>query len=396
MRYKAIALQIIIIIAIIAGSQVLAADLAPGEENTGFFYYLTHLRPGAYVVLFLIFMLSIGNLYYQYITPGGALYYGSPPSSNESAENEDQNELDDYETEYDREILDRMDSLNREADTIVAVRKIFPGEGKESEPDQPTPLDGVDHPLPSFTIKIDGANQGARHMEQEETKEVDEDSGAFKPHFRFASMIDPDSVEPRDQIAREELQVYGFVLERNDEPVPGALVFLIDREGNRIGQSSRSQPGTGEFTALAQEPGKYRLNAHKRGMRLLDKEPIELEKTSGTIEGLVVRMIEEGCKIKGRIVQKFEGDLDSMVRLQVVCKAGPSGFVRSVRPAQDGYYSIIGAPESDSCVLELLDSDGNMITRTEPFETYDGGEVNLEFELIDKDSEEINGNGESD
>lgn len=389
MRYKIILLQILFMVAIIARSQVFGADLAPGEENTGFFYYLTHLRPGAYFILILIFLLSIGNLYYQYITPGGALHYGTPSGSQDLIENQEQDELDDDETEYESELARRMDSLDREADTIVAVRKITPDqEDQKSDQDQPTPLEGVDHPLPSFTITIDRSNHRDSESEPEKTQETEEDDGVFKPHFRFASMIDPDVAESREQTAQEELQVSGFVLERNDEPVPGALVFLIDEEGARIGQSSRSQPGTGAFTALAQEPGKYRLNAHKRGMRLVDKNPIELTKKSGIIEGIVVRMIEEGCKIQGKIVQKFEGDLDSMVRLQVVCKVGPSGFVRSVRPAQDGYYSIIGAPESDSCVLELLDSDGNLITRTEPFETFDGGEVNLEFELIDQDSEE--------
>ena len=42
-----------------------AVQLIPGEEQAGFFYVVTHLHPISYLVLLLIFVLSVLNLLYQ-------------------------------------------------------------------------------------------------------------------------------------------------------------------------------------------------------------------------------------------------------------------------------------------------------------------------------------------
>jgi hypothetical protein len=374
----------------------LAQDLAPGEENIGILYYMTHLHPAAYFILFLIFLLSVANLYYQYVTPGGVLH-PEPYSEEEDRDDDSQgmDALENSDLEYDQGAYARLDSLEMPAETVVAVRKFSPEEADGPGDNFPTPLEGVDHPLPAFseTQASIAPAQGEPPKDEPQTAPRVDD-GSFQPQFVFTSMASLDLDEESLVENEEELRVTGFVIGPDDEPVPGVLVFLINEEGKRIGQSSRSQPGAGAFSAMAQEPGNYRLNAHKRGMRLVDRGPIDLAQTSGVIEDVVLRMVEEGCHVKGRIIKNVETDLDSLVRLQITCKVAGAGFVRTVRPAQDGSYSIPGTPESDSCVLELRDQAGNVITSTDPFETIDGGEVNLEFELIEEQNQDSGGEQE--
>jgi hypothetical protein len=385
MNKRSLILNCALILTLAVPGAGLSQDLAPGEENIGLFYYMTHLHPVAYFILFLIFLLSVANLYYQYVTPGGALYEGPHSGTHgnqESAGEEPGFEEDEY--DYDQGSYSDFKALDQPAETIVAVRKIAPEEAMTGDQNVPTPLEGVDHPLPSFP----GPPQQPLDNEVEAENEADVDDGTFKPQFIFSSMISPKAAMSPSQTPQEELRVQGFVISPNDEPIAGALVFLIDEQGKRIGQSSRSQPNSGEFTAIAQEPGNYRINAHKRGMRLAHRKPIDLNQRSGEINDLYVRMVEEGCQIKGRIIKSADTDLDAMVKLQVRCKTSETGFTRTVRPSRDGVYSIPAVPESDSCILELRDESGNLITQTDPFETIDGGEVNLEFELIEEEPEE--------
>ena len=69
------------------------------------------------------------------------------------------------------------------------------------------------------------------------------------------------------------------------------IVYLTDEEGNRVGQSCRSMPDTGEFKVQVNHPGRYQLHGYKRGFVMGEGEPVLLPIESGKIEGFNLHMI---------------------------------------------------------------------------------------------------------
>ncbi|MBI5250161.1 MAG: hypothetical protein HY912_11765 [Desulfomonile tiedjei] len=356
----------------------LAASM-PGESNPGILYTVTHLHPAAYLILFLIFVLSVANLVFQ-----GFLSFSGWPLS--------------FVAGLLREIplvrrtkgaakrsrrLESPDSIvNRPADEAVsAVRRIGKVQARESRIGIPTPLDGMNHPMPAFG-QHPGTATGLPRMV--------ENPDANKPaaqEFKFASAVDIPSPEEVERREKEQLVVSGIVKGPDGKGIDSVIVYLTDLEGTRTGQSCRSMHDTGEFKVLINEPGKYILSGYKRGYIMENADPLVLPIESGKIEGLTLRMIPEGCVVQGRVV--LDVGLNLLHDFEVKCVCGEGSCSRSSRTDSTGEFRIPGVLVNSKCHIEVRGSDGSMLVKTEPFETVQRKEIYREIQIrAPKDSED--------
>ncbi len=74
--------------------------------------------------------------------------------------------------------------------------------------------------------------------------------------FKFASAVDVPTAEELMRREKEQMVVSGAVTDASGKGMGSVIVYLTDLEGNRVGQSCRSAPETGEFKVLINEPGK--------------------------------------------------------------------------------------------------------------------------------------------
>ncbi len=349
----------------------------PGEESAGFFYTITHLHPAAYVVLFVIFVLSVVNLIYQgYFTglrdplagrfgrgtrrgqsslPGGA---GSKAAASQAP--------------VGRTPLTSaspgggIPNIDAESGVVSAARPVAKDEPQSSEP---TPLDGVNHPLPTFSADpgehADGDDESHR-----KTKPV-------VPEFKFSAAVDVPTRDEIDRRDKEKLVVSGVVRDEAGRGIESVLVYLTDENGARVGQSSRSMAETGEFKVQANEPGRYWINGYKRGFVMASDEPPALPIQSGRIESFALEMIEERVVITGAVI--FEDQPEPLPELEVRCVWGTDDSARSAKTDADGSFRIDAVPIETTCALELLDADGTVIAGSEPFGTGSKREIHRDI-----------------
>lgn len=342
-----------------------AASSMPGETAPGTFYTITHLHPAAYVILFLIFLLSLANLVFQ-----GFVSLSSWPLSSIVAILRQVGSITGKKnpTKKPRR-SDASDSgiVNRSLDdSVMAVRKLGKAPAGEMG-GVPTPLDGINHPMPKF---------GPHAGETTGAPRVVDSASEKKPagqEFKFASAVDVPSPEEVERREKEQLVVSGVVKGPDGKGIDSVIVYLADADGNRMGQSCRSMATTGEFKVLINEPGKYVLSGYKRGYIMENAEPLVLPIESGKIEGLTLRMIPEGCTVQGRVV--LEAGSDIVPDFEVKCVCGEGTFSRSGKTDATGEFRIPGVLINSKCYLEVRGVDGSLLTTTGPFETVQRKEV---------------------
>lgn len=360
-----------------------ASQAIPGEAQAGLFYTLTHLHPAAYFILFLIFLLSVANLIFQFglsnllrplayllsLVRGTSEDHDGPPVLRDITR-----------ARFENPVVGGNDtptgragkSSNREV-SVVSVRRI----GKTGEAPSvtltPTPLEGLNHALPKLSGPSSQQSGAPRVMGS------DHEPKSSASEFKFSSAVDVPSPEEVERREKTQLAVSGTVTGADGKAISSVIVYLSDEAGNRVGQSCRSMAETGEFKVLINEPGTYRINGYKRGFVMDQNEPLPLPIESGKIEGFNFRMIPEGCLVTGSlVVENGEGEVSDH---EVTCVCRSDDYSRSVKTDANGQFQINGVPVNSECVLEVRGRDGNLLTRTDAFQTVQKREMHRKIRI---------------
>jgi hypothetical protein len=362
----------------------------PGEEKAGLFYAATHLPFFAYVILFIVVCLSIVNLIFQsriarnwnwripflgMSEPKGTKVRFTGPSRRSSDYNGGQTATS---------LVKPSQPLD---DGIVALRSLGKG-NNEKGVFPPTPLDGTNHPLPKF------GSSDQNHFTKDVEGDTEHNNSTTSKEFRFCSSVDRPSLEEVERREKERLVVKGFVKTADGIPVGSAVVYLSDPEGNKIGQSCRSNPEDGAFKVIAYESGAYSLHAYKRGYATFDlPHPVPLE--SGRVEGLEVTLLTEGCLVHGRAI--LEPDVTSAKDLVIKCFCRSGNFTGTSPIDDDGNFRLTNVPMNSECYLEAVHHDGTVLVRTEAFQTVQKKKLHKDIEIppsltvvLDESSEVLN------
>jgi len=351
--------------------ELFAAQKIPGEEGSGLLYALTNLHPVAYVILVLVFILSVLNLLLQDLLhpetwPSSVrrlFTYGVAPDMAKRDPQSDSGRLSRVGVGF-YSGMSSGDLPGYAADAhegVVGPRRVARSNREEME-GRPTPLDGLNHPLPSFA-----ASRSVRPEEAPPMIGGSTDKKGQKREFKFTTAVDLPPLDEMERREREKLVVSGRVMGSDGKALASALVFLTDQQGNRVGQSARSAENTGEFKAQAHEPGKYVIQAYKRGYLMENTEPLAIPVEAGRIEGIDIRMIPEGCLVQGHV--EFDGPPEELTGLEARCSMESSDWSRSSRLDPSGTFRIAGVLHDSSCTLELVAGDGTVLGRTDPFDT---------------------------
>jgi hypothetical protein len=363
----------------------------PGEASTGILYVVTHLPFATYLILFFILVLSVANLIFQGLgshqlwRPLDILRASLERKGNPSGGGWSLGGF-----KWSRKHLTRpgrahgASSLSpageRVSDGVLAVRKVN-GRQNASGPSMPTPLEGMNHRLPQFSAHVGSEPGSPRVYDQKASKE------ALAPEFKFSSAVDLPSQEELERREKEQLVVAGSVVGLDGEAIDSVIVYLMDEEGNRIGQSCRSAPETGEFKVLVKEPGQYTLTAYKRGLILEVTEPMALPIESGKIEGYTVRMIPEGCLLHGKVINETPTSLGPV--FEVRCHWGGQGAFRSVLTDSAGGFRMSGVPHNSECHIQVIDKEGRTFAVSEKFETGEKKEIVMNVAITNVEAPEV-------
>ncbi|MFC1835031.1 carboxypeptidase-like regulatory domain-containing protein [Thermodesulfobacteriota bacterium] len=362
-----------------------AGTKIPGEDGPGLFYTITHLHPAAYLILFFIFVLSVVNLIYGgHITPRfwpfsklTSLLRGRGPQRSSSGA---------VKRAVPRKAVPKRSGIDSQV--VAAGKAVAPLKDEVSGPrpmvkkseqtvsDRPTPLDGLNHPMPQFNppgVVLSGVPK---------VEEQDEELQDRAKEFRFTSAVDLPSPEEQERREKEKLVVSGRVKGPDGKILPSVLVFLADHEGNRVGQSCRTNDDTGDFKVQVNEQGRYVLHAYKRGYIIENPDPLVLPSESGRLEGMNFSMIPEGCLVQGRVL--LEGSGEKVPGLQVVCINETDGTARSGRSDGSAAFKISGVPHNSRCFVEVRDDEGTLLAATESFETGQRRNIYREIKISAK------------
>jgi len=225
----------------------------------------------------------------------------------------------------------------------------------------PTPLDGINHSLPSFSRSDANGSPVSKIVDK------DPKTGSSSNRFKFSSAVNLPSPEELARRDKEKLVVSGTVKGPDEKGIPSVIVYLADEKGNRMGQSCRSMPNTGEFKVQVNQPGRYILHGHKRGFVVENTGPSVLPIESGKIEGLTLKMIPDGCLVHGRVIR--DRAEQTIGDLEVSCVVDGGGMIRSARTGSSGEFTIYGIPVASRAVLEIRGQDGELMAASDAFET---------------------------
>ena len=337
-----------------------AHALAPGEGQNGVIFTITHLHPAAYLILFFILVLSVLNLVVQ-----GWISFDSMSLSAL------------------RRLVRRSSVIKRVGDAtkrgssprtapspqeegIIVVKRSLNMDGKVTKPRVITPLEGVNHPMPNFGSTV-GAQTGAPRILNSMPKRNS------KSDFKFSSAVDIPSPEEMERRGKEQMIVSGSVKGPDGAGIASVIVYLTDEAGNRLGQSCRSAPDTGEFKVLINDPGRYILNGYKRGYIVENQEPLIVPIESGRIEGFNFRMIPEGCVVHGKVLSENYGAPAPNVTVSCVC--GIDKFTRETVTDSSGEFKILGVLVNSKCHIEVSDERRQLLAKSEAFETVQKKEI---------------------
>ena len=350
----------------------IATERIPGEEQIGILHTITHLNPVAYVILFLVFLLSVVTLLYQGRFSGLASFLATWRRSTRGPDGKDQGDHptadpslvvgDRYRARLGpRPKADVMTNEGDAGDSVVGKPRMV-ARARGAGVGRPTPLDGVNHRLPSFS-----PTEGGRSSEPEAVDTGQKRSTPPPHQFRFTSAVDLLSPEEMEKREKEKLVVSGTVTGPDGKGIPSAIVYLTDEDGKRLGQSYLSGPETGEFKVQTNQPGRYVLYAHKRGYIMEQANPEVLPVESGKIEGYSLRMMPEGCTVHGKVT--FEKNIERPQAMAVRCVVEGTSFTGFGRVGLSGSFIIHGVPLESRCHLEVRTTKGDVLAVSDPFET---------------------------
>ena len=369
------------------------------EHETGLLHSITHLPATIYLILFCIFILSVINLAVQgHLLERVRLLVGARFSGNNPRE--DSNPIG---------MLNKMGSkspsrnfkrsirgpesyrMTKEPlhDGIVSVRAVSP-QPNEKLPDDPilTPLDGEDHPMPDFTAASKPGPVSSRGLQSSE-----KDRSLSPKEFKFSSAVDLPSQKELERREKEKIVVTGRVLDPSSNGLTTAVVYLVDKDGNKIGQSCRTNSEDGSYRVQANESGACSINVYKRGYLMNSEGPLQLPVKSGKLDGFDIPMIPEGCLIHGRVLS--EVDQKPLEGLTVKCACRSEQFNFSVKTDSRGAFQAFGAPLNSECSIQVLSEDGEALVSSSPFETVQKKQIFMEFkvDLSGKQNNEIESKG---
>ena len=342
-------------------SECFAEDVSiPDKGRFGLFYSVTHLSTFAYVILFLIFCLSSINLLLQIkfgcdwatrilglLYPKGVTIHpirGFPKKPDIRHGSKEQGA--------------HKTTIGRH-DGVVAIRTI-PKDGDQSALFPRTQLDGSNHRLSNFGPMMDQRSVGAPSLIKDDPK---------LPPFKeiISSAADVPSQKELKRGENQRLVVSGAVIGPDDKPLESAVVYLADVDGNKVGQSCRSNAGKGFFKVLVNEAGTFLVHAYKQGYAMADDKPKPVPIQSGRVDGLVVKLVSQECLIKGQAVLQDENLPLPDIEIKCVCRS--KGFVRTSRTDEGGHFRLPNVPMNSECYLEAIDKSGNILVKTNGFET---------------------------
>jgi len=366
-------------------ADLFAGPTIPGEGQAGLFYTMTHLHPAAYFILFLVFVLSVANLVFQFgisrftrpvsfvfsFFRGASDDYDGPPV----LKGLQRSRIRTSAPEPDRHVRRTTRNLVPRDEAVISVRKVTKAVETPSATVTPTPLEGVNHALPNLT-ELPSRQAGSPRV-----KSSQPDQKTSASEFKFSTAVDVPTPEEVERRERTHLVVSGSVLGADGKGIPSVIVYLTDGAGNRVGQSCRSMPETGEFKVLINEPGKYRIYGYKRGFVMEQGEPPQLPIESGKIEGFNFRMIPEGCVVLGRVVREPGGEGLPGHEVSCICRA--DNYSRSSRTNADGEFRISGVPVNSKCFLEVRGEARDLRTTTDTFQTVQKRELYSEIKVAD-------------
>lgn len=371
-----------------------AAGTIPGEERAGVYYALTHLPFVVYLVLALTFLLSIVNLWFQARTAASGFpahplaarmlnaiaEFRLGPFAREAVINKTKQSH--QKSNGKPRLIKHINDFTK-SNEIVGIPRLSENSESVLHTPTPTPLDGINHPMPQFFEPAAGS--------PDFTNVPDDQSDKRPPvtEFRFSAAVDFPDHQELERREKEQISVSGSVKGPDGKGLSAVLVYLTDLEGTRVGQSCRSDSETGEFRVLANEPGKYLLKAYKRGLVLEDQASSPLPIESGKIEGYNLRMVPEGCVVQGKVVARTITDTVFGLEVRCVCKS--SDLSTSVQTDSRGVFRIAGIPPNSECFLELYGPNGELLSRSPRFETVQKKEIYRELPIVDvgTDSEAV-------
>jgi hypothetical protein len=260
------------------------------------------------------------------------------------------------------------------SEVVGAPRMSTPPDSPDLGTSIPTPLDGINHPLPDFS-GMHGPTTDDKGEKQQSSSKIQK-----LIDFRFSSAVDfptPEELERRDH---QQLTVSGFVRGVDGKGLPSVLVYLTDLEGNRHGQSCRTLPDTGEYKVIAGEPGRYLLKAYKRGMIMEGAEAISLQMEAGKVDGLNFTMIPDGCVVKG--IVRAKGTAQPFANTIVRCLSRLGDYSGESVTDQEGNFAIVGVPPNCECFVEVIGSGATRIYLSENYETVQKTQIELEIAIV--------------
>ncbi len=348
-------------------------------------YFITHLHPTVYLILFGVFLLSMLNLAVQ----TQLIFWLKSSLQNRLRGNisRDSSAAEGFIGRIGRKSPPKnfrkpirgpeSYRMSKEPlqDGIVSVRSVSSVYVENAEEIIPTPLDGEDHTLPEFGVSSNpkGKTKKVKSSESEREKTTP------PKEFKFSSAVDMPSPEEIERREKEKIVVTGCVIDPSNSGLATAVVYLVDKDGNKMGQSCRTNSDSGAYRVQANEGGAHSINVYKRGYVMNSDGPIKLPAKNGKIEGFDVHMLPEGCLIHGKVLSKV-GQLP-VEGLTVKCDCRSEQYKFSSTTNSKGAFQALGAPLNSECVIQVLSPEGNVLLDSKPFETVQKKQIFMDLKV---------------
>ncbi len=355
------------------------------DRDMSLFYFITHLHPTIYLILFCVFVLSMVNLFAQshlpirvgtfltakfkinfFGTAGGAQSFTAKTGRNIRPKG--------FGGSIRGPESYRM-SKEPFQDGIVSMRSV-PGQSDEVLPENiPTPLDGEDHPIPEFGL----SSKPKSIQKPSSSSESERDKILAHKEFKFSSAVDLPSPEEIERREKEKIVVSGRVVDPSGSGLATAVVYLVDKDGNKIGQSCRTNSDDGSYRVQANDAGAHAVNVYRRGYVMNSDGPIKLPAKSGKIKTFDIPMLPEGCLIHGKVMS--EADKTPLAGLTVKCSCRSERFTHTTTTNSSGAFQAAGAPLNSECAVQVLSPDGHLLLDSNPFETVQKKQIFLDLKV---------------
>jgi len=126
---------------------------------------------------------------------------------------------------------------------------------------------------------------------------------------------------------------------------------------------------------------------------MADDKPTPVPVQSGRVDGLVVNLVSQGCLIQGRAI--LEDGNSPLPDLEIKCICKSEGFVGTSRTDDGGNFRLSNVPMNSECYLEAIDQSGNILAKTNGFETVQKKQLYKDIRISvvqsgpDNDSSEV-------